>query len=191
MSITIPGVLNVKSIQGRNGTFSVGDLRTEIGEFRIKDTLLDEFEPGQYTGRFVISQIFPQSYSWQGRVSIEVRAKLQEILLDNADVGSEPVVEPPEPDPLDEEAGSPSPRQSRHSRKKAVPAAPLATDASPQPGTDSNTSLFDPEVQALVDAGDMVKLDPAVDRNLFRRQRDQLKALGFTFNPASQSWTKE
>jgi methionine synthase II (cobalamin-independent) len=52
-------------------------------------------------------------------------------------------------------------------------------------------SIFDDEVQALIDAGvDMVKLDPTVDRNLFRRQRDALKALGYTFNPAAQSWTK-
>jgi hypothetical protein len=196
MSIIIHGVLSVKSIQGRNGAFSVGDLRTEIGEFRIKDALLDEYEQGQYTGRFVINSIFPHSYVHQGRVSIEVRAKLQEILLDEADVSAPLPVEVPERDPLDEDSSKPvaAPSPPLAVLESTVTSGDLAESAKPSTAGSADSpslSIFDDEVQALIDAGvDMVKLDPTVDRNLFRRQRDALKALGYTFNPAAQSWTK-
>ncbi len=193
MSITIPGVLVVKSVQGRNGLFSVGDLRTEIGDFRIKDTLLDEYEPGQYTGRFVITSIFPYSYPWRGNISIEVRARLQEILLDEAAVGAPPAGEQPEPDPLDDASDKPGKQSAApDARPDPAPSQSTTEKGTPvTPDTDDANALFDPDVQALIDEGVMVKLDPTIDRNLFRRQRDALKASGYTFNPASQSWTKE
>ena len=188
MSITIPGVLTIKSVQGARGAFSVGDLQTEVGEFRIKDALLDEYEPGQYTGRFVISNIFPSSYTWRGRVSVEVRAHLQEILLDEAEVvdsaasSQREVASGLEPDPLDEEQG------------RKVPLAPLLdTPAVPAEAVAQNAdapSIFGQDVQAMIDAGEAVKLDPTVDRTTFRQQRDALKALGYSFDPTAQSWSK-
>ena len=36
-----------------------------------------------------------------------------------------------------------------------------------------------------------VKLDPTVDRQAFRAQRDALKDLGFKFQPLGQLWVKE
>jgi hypothetical protein len=182
MSIIIPGILTIKSIQGARGAFSVGDLQTDVGEFRIKDALLDEYEPGQYTGRFVISNIFPSSYTWRGRVSVEVRAHLQEILLDEADVGSAAASQSEsaaglEPDPLDEEVVRKAPLQNAPD----VPAAVAQSDAA---------SIFGQDVQAMIDAGEAVKLDPTVDRTTFRQQRDALKAMGYRFDPAAQSWSK-
>lgn len=191
MTITIPGVLTIKSIQGTRGAFSVGDLRTEVGEFRIKDALLDEFEAGQYTGRFVISNIFPFSYSWRGRVSIEIRARLQEILLDEAEIGTPPEGAAPagiEQDPLDEEAERKA--KALNTPQPAAPSVePIQEESDSQPA-EGSPSLFGLEVQTMIDAGEMVKLDPTVDRTVFRQQRDALKAMGFAFNPASQSWSK-
>lgn len=185
MSIIIPGILTIKSIQGARGAFSVGDLQTDVGEFRIKDALLDEYEPGQYTGRFVISNIFPSSYTWRGRVSVEVRAHLQEILLDEADVGSAAASQSEsatghEPDPLDEELVRKTPLQP-------VQDAPVEAAAVAQ---SEATSIFGQDVQAMIDAGEAVKLDPTVDRTTFRQQRDALKAMGYKFDPAAQSWSK-
>ena len=76
MPISLPGKLRIKRINGSNGSFCVGDLETEIGEFRVKDAVLDQFDEGVYTGQFWIQQIFPWSYSSYGRMVIEVRAKL-------------------------------------------------------------------------------------------------------------------
>lgn len=198
MSITIPGVLTIKTIEGARGAFSVGDLRTDVGEFRIKDAILDEYEAGQYTGRFVISNIFPFSYSWRGRVSIEIRARLDAILLDDAEIApieTGAAIAPIEQDPLDEESTN---RSSSEKMAKAVPLEPVVTvepessgevEASSQP-TDSTPSLFGKEIQQMIDNGEVVKLDPTVDRSIFRQQRDALKVIGYTFNPATQSWSK-
>lgn len=191
MSITIPGVLTIKSIEGARGVFSVGDLRTEVGEFRIKDALLDEYEPGQYTGRFVISNIYPSSYTWRGRVSIEIRARLQEMMLDEVELGpldnSVPAIEP---DPLDEESGTTKTKTLDAPRSETTPEEPAVKHGSDSQPAEGSSSLFGHEIQAMIDAGELVKLDPTVDRTLFRQQRDALKAMGYAFNPATQSWSK-
>jgi hypothetical protein len=79
----------------------VGDLVTDVGEFKIKDPLLDQFEEGKYQGQFLISNISPSSYFFGGKVVIEVRAWLADIFLDQADEGPAEST-PVEPDPVDE-----------------------------------------------------------------------------------------
>ena len=37
---------------------------------------------------------------------------------------------------------------------------------------------------------DALKLDPTVDRNVFRKQRDRLKAIGYRFEPMGQQWIR-
>lgn len=196
MSVTLTGVLSIKSVQGSRGAFSVGDLSTEVGNFRIKDALLDEFEAGQYHGRFVIGHIYPSSYTWRGKVSVEIRAKLLEVLLDEA-----PAPMPAastanfehEPDPLDE-APQVSSSDATASQPPAVD-APTLPDVAPDPGPDEvpagdSDGLFDDALQAIIDAGGPVKLDPTINREVFRKQRDALKASGFRFDAAAQHWIK-
>jgi hypothetical protein len=48
--LQVNGTLTVKKIHGAKGAFSVGDLVTEVGTFKIKDALLDQFEEGRYQG---------------------------------------------------------------------------------------------------------------------------------------------
>lgn len=189
MPVILEGVLTIKSVQGTRGAFSVGDLATEVGNFRIKDALLDEYEPGQYRGKFVVSQIFPTSYTWRGKVSVEVRARLQEILLDTAvaPTSPAPAIEH-EPDPLDEERPLPIPAQpvpADPSKPSLDATKPEVVGTGPQPDT-----LFGADVQAMIDAGGAVKLDPTVARDVFRQQRDALKQQGFRFDPKAQHWTK-
>jgi hypothetical protein len=43
MSIRINGTLVIKEIKGANGKFCVGDLTTPIGEFKVKESILDQF----------------------------------------------------------------------------------------------------------------------------------------------------
>jgi hypothetical protein len=50
------------------------------------------------------------------------------------------------------------------------------------------TSLFDAETHGLIEAGKAVKLDPTVDRGLFRAQRDALKGHGYRFDASTQMW---
>lgn len=200
MSITLTGVLSIKSISGNRGAFSVGDLSTEVGNFRIKDAFLDEFEPGQYKGRFVVSSIYPYSYVWRGKVSVEIRAKLLEILLDEeAEVASGSETSVPEshgvdaePDPIDEPAPVPAPAAvpkpaAARPARNVIPTTSAERTETPSSDT---PSIFQQEIQEAVDAGGPVKLDPTVDRLVFRQQRDALKALGFRFDAAAQHWIK-
>ena len=59
--INIPGQLAIRTISGRNGEFNVGRLSTSIGEFVIKDALLDQYDEGKYRGDF------PQQAAWSLR----------------------------------------------------------------------------------------------------------------------------
>ena len=208
MSITIEGSLRIKRINGSNGPFCVGDLNSEIGEFRVKDSVLDQFEEGVYAGRFTVSRIFPWSYSANGRMVLEVRAKLDDLEISD---GSEQVIpeSPQEPDPADEpkaqSAGVAAPEDP-------APAAPTGTagqteateatettDAEPEPaqqecvapGTEAgDEALFGEELFALVAEREPVKLDPNIDdRRRFRQQRDRLKhGLDYGFIAEQQAW---
>ncbi|MCP5235353.1 MAG: DUF3275 family protein [Zoogloeaceae bacterium] len=184
MSICIEGTLTVKAINGAKGSFAVGDLTTEVGGFRVKDAILDEFEPGQYKGRFVVGAIYPTSYTWRGKVFVEVRARLERFMLD--EVTEAPHSEPEhdsEPDPIDE-------RDAVLPPADPAPAPTVAPNpVTPEP---SDVALFDAELLSLIEQGGPVKLDPAgIDRAVFRQQRDALKAQGFRFVAASQHWIRD
>lgn len=191
MSISLSGKLRVKRINGANGPFCVGDLETELGEFRVKDAVLDQFEDGLYEGVFWIQQIFPWSYLSYGRMVVEVRAKLTDLQIEgharvNAD--SRDLVEP---DPAKEE--SPPVATEFVDPPKVKPAAaekrqrPSAKPQAPASDDDADQVLFGELFDAVV-GRQAVKLDPTIDRMQFRLQRDRLKSLGYTFHAGSQSW---
>ncbi|WP_018606065.1 DUF3275 family protein [Uliginosibacterium gangwonense] len=108
MPISIRGTLRVKSVTGRNGRFSVGDLETEIGTFRIKDAVLDQYRDGIYTGTFWLSEVFNSSYSANGRLVIELRARTAGMQIDDEKPEAQAPKEPAERDPIDDEAAAPA-----------------------------------------------------------------------------------
>lgn len=184
--ISLSGTLDVRTIKGSNGPFQVGELTTSVGDFKVKDKLLEQFEPGAYTGTFLIDKIYPHSYVWYGKVTVEIRAKLADVLLDNDEPFSDTGDTPPsiEPDPADEE-------------RKAISTHSVAEGASPLPGHPAEDSdeiylpdLFGIELADAILAGAPVKLDPTVDRGVFRQQRDQLRAFGYAFQASAQTWLK-
>ncbi len=177
--ITLPGTLLVKTVHGCKGDFAVGTLITEVGEFKVKDTLLDQYAEGEYRGRFAVGRIFQGSYSWKGATISELRANLTGIELEAA---TEKPITAPEapsaPDPIEERAS-----------EAITPAEPDATSAqtgATAPRLDA-TAARD-EVETAIADGTPVKLDPTVDRALFRAQRDRLKGLGYRFDAALQTW---
>ena len=48
--MNIDGVLTIRTINGSNGPFNVGRLITDLGEFSVKDTLLEQYKEGRYEG---------------------------------------------------------------------------------------------------------------------------------------------
>jgi hypothetical protein len=79
-----------------------------------------------------------------------------------------------------------------------VDALRAAYDASQQPQpekppeTDSvDLQLFGVEIHPLYVNGEDIALDPTVDREQFRRQRDRLKESGYRFHAQSQVWRRQ
>jgi hypothetical protein len=47
--IKVQGALRGKKIlQSKNSPFAVGTLSTDVGEFKVKDQVLDQFDEGSY-----------------------------------------------------------------------------------------------------------------------------------------------
>jgi hypothetical protein len=193
--ITVSGTLAIRTIAGSRGNFNVGRLYTEIGEFAVKDSLIEEYDEGRYKGEFGISSIFPSTYFAGGRTVVEVRARLGSIALENITaLHATDHAAPSEPDPI--EASAPAaavplevpapapaePEATAESGETDEPAAETAGDAE---------SSYAAQFGELWPLGPQVKLDPTVDRVRFRTQRDALKELGYRFQPVGQMWVKE
>lgn len=188
--IRISGTLNVKSIKGSRGAFSVGELTSAIGNFKVKDQILDQFSEGSYEGEFLVAHIYPASYVHYGKVITEIRAKLAEIILPEGE--EKPLQEqsvPQEPDPVEETV---TPAQAAATVDQPAP-ADAAVDVQAAAGTlteeeAKDFALFGAEIYGAVAKRDAIKLDPTVDRLKFRAQRDRLKGLGYRFDAARQAW---
>lgn len=184
------GTLTIKKINGAKGAFSVGDLVTDVGTFKVKDALLDQFEEGRYQGSFAISSIYLSSYIWRGKAMTDIRANLVDIRLDEVtESAPQDAVPPEEPDPIEEDSVRPQ------TASDIVPGAGAtvvvvtpAGQVDVDPALEAMVKLFGPEIGPKAWRGEVVKLDPTVDRGLFREQRDKLKELGYRFDAKSQSW---
>ena len=202
--IKIPGRLTVRTIHGCNGPFNVGRLAASIGEFVIKDPQLDQFSEGVFEGEFLLLEIRPASYFAGGRLVVEVRAKVGEMLLtENGMLVTQhgPRFDSAEMDPLEEEASPtppvpPAPPTPGPGEPMAPPAPPPQGEAGEAPGPHAPDAHAagqeanpDAELFGLLwPLGQSVKLDPAVDRALFRRQVSRLKELGYRFQAPTQTW---
>lgn len=158
--IKLSGKVTVRSILGRNGTFNVGRLMTDIGEFVAKRGI-EEFDPGTYEGDFAISRIYAAAYSVGGRSIVEVRADIDSIAFSDmrAHAG--------EPEPIMEDE-------------------PEAMNWSQASGQSADEALFG-VLWPLSD--EPFKLDPTIDRAILRQQAMRLKELGYTFHPVGRYWT--
>ena len=192
--ITINGVLTVKQISGANGKFCTGDLNTSIGEFKVKESILDQFEEGRYEGEFVIERFYLASYVWRGKSTTDIRAKVTDIRLDVADEG-EVDNTVPEPDPVNEGVVAESTGHNATNLEAVNTTEPKTVVADSFKLT--NDAVIDYEnlvpivgVELIYQLANNlpVKLDPTVDRALFRQQRDVLKEHGYMFDAITQSW---
>ena len=198
------GTLCVETIRGRHGPFNVGKLVTDIGVFKVKDKELDQFEPGEYTGNFWIEKITTASNPWRGGYFTEIVAKIADggFLIDDAQASStHPGEAQAEPDPLDAERhdgpptvtpamATPEGESDGLDEGTASPSAMPTPEPLPVVDKDVDLKLFGLEIYNLYVAGKEVSLDPTVDREQFRNQRDRLKASGYRFHAQSQVWCK-
>lgn len=190
--IKLSGTLLIRQINGRNGAFSVGRLVTPIGEFAVKDTLLDQYDEGRYEGEFGVSRIYPSHYLAGGRMVIEVRATLETVAL--AAIGELPMTQQgvlQEPDPLDQERLARTEVSPPEETRAQAAAASEPREPAPAPAADGDEGQPDADLFGVLwPLGETVKLDTTVDRSLFRRQKERLKALGYRFQPVGQIWQR-
>lgn len=202
--------LRVKKIrQSRNGAFCVADLTTEIGEFKVKDPMLDQFEEGEYQTTVWITEIFLAQYISYGKAVTELRARLHDLQVQSAGELGTSGLEPTEPDPLDEPThtrvapaaveAAPTPpappvdgKFSALKRKLAGIRGRKAEDASPDADPaqlrQEYAALFGDELWMLIQARSPVKLDSTVDRAVLRKQAALMHQMNFKFDPIAQIW---
>lgn len=178
------GTLVIKEIKGANGKFCVGELSVPEGDFKVKEPILDQFEEGKYEGEFLIDRLFLSSYVWRGKSTTDIRAKLIDISLSGAEEGKQAET-PSEPDPISTE---PQQQRSTQNDDEPKPAVVIADDAPQDQKFLELRDLFGMELATIVWDSKPVKLDPSVDRLVFRRQRDILKDLGYGFDATTQEW---
>lgn len=198
------GTLRVETINGRRGPFNVGKLITDIGEFKVKDKALDQFEPGEYTGNFLVEAIYTASNPWRGGVFTEMLCRIApdgflivEEEVPQVDQGSQL-----EPDPLDSEQASPggsdAPMAYTEQPKSPAPVSKPAKSTVTEPAavrpvaepSDADLVLFGIEIHELFANGQDIALDPTVEREQFRLQRTRLKDCGYRFIAQEQIWKK-
>lgn len=195
--ITLPGHLAIRTISGRHGDFNVGRLSTSIGEFVIKDALLEQHTEGKYRGDFAIIEIRPSYYTTGGRLVVEIRARLDSMTLEEVETLSaadNASIDAQTPDPVDE-----APTAAREPQKPArpKPAPPVLDDDAPfgMP-TPKRTQIAATDVGdadlfgAVWPLGDTVKLDPTVDRQQLRTQCRRLEELGYVLDFKLQTWNR-
>ncbi|WP_251961811.1 DUF3275 family protein [Pseudomonas sp. Marseille-Q5299] len=196
--ISITGQLAIRTISGRLGLFNVGRLSTSIGEFTIKDALLDQYQEGKYRGDFAIRQIRPSYYSHGGRLVVEIRAELEGMTLEDVTGLSredEEHLPTNVPDPLEEDGAQTAPPQ-RRSPSAPRPQPPISNSASDQPfgmdppappiADDTDAELFG----TIWPLNETVRLDTTVDRQRLRAQCTRLDQLGYTMDFKTQTWTR-
>lgn len=197
-TVIVPGTLMIRDIPKRaGGSFKVGKLSTQIGQFEVKNPELDQYEPGTYTGNFCIDKIYPSHYVAGGKIVIEMRAVLSCFVLAGFDEETSEA-EPLDIDPAEEEAATTTPEAAESQPETATTGASTNSDA-PVPDNLPVMSLEEEKAfreqqmdrdtfGELYPLGQEVKLDPTVGRTKLRAQCDRLKTLGYRFVAARQVW---
>lgn len=192
----LDGTLAVEVIKGSRGDFCVGTLLTSIGEFKVKDAALEQFDRGSYTGRFTIEKIYIESTRWRGGWFTNLMAK---IAIDGYQINDEDESPAPapsaqaEPDPIDDaaaqssQANAPVEPPERSSEPESVSTLPAAIPD--KMAQDPDEKLFGIELYPLFkQRAPSIALDNTIDREQFRMQRDRLKENGYRFDPRNQQW---
>ena len=179
MSISIPGTLRVIQRTGRFGNFCVGMLDTEIGSFRIKNPVLDEFDEGSYEGVFLITKIQLAVNYTDGSCHQDLAAQLDwealRIMNQSEQVEESETLE------------------TAAMIEKVVSETP--TEPEPKTPTPSDDNLISDmkALQALLDSGaDEIKLDNTLeDRSKFIELFNVIRdSKAYRFDPNGQKWVR-
>ncbi len=202
-SIILEGQITNKVITGANGDFSVGSFNTSIGQFKIKNQLLDQFEEGDYHVRVSIIKLKLNTYVVQrtGITITEIVAEIDAIDVIDADV--KPIkAESIEPDAsvpdTSNQVSKAAPAKAEKSEQQS-PAVPekaakgkiVLSNKKTKPDGDGEKKLDPPELFGyLWPLGDTLQLDKSAPRPLIIQQKQYLVKIGYKFDVKTQTWSK-
>jgi len=197
MPIILEGNITNRIIQGANGDFSVGTFCCDLGKFKIKDPLLDQFDEGEYRVRVAVQHLDIKSYpsTRNGIIITEIVAEIDAIDVIDAEI--RPVeVEAVEPDAsvssvtqaaeAPEQVQSPSNTPGESDKVSSIETPRKAASEAGESDNDDLEALFG----HLWPLGRTVKLDTTIPRALFIQQKQALKDRGYRFDAKTQTWSK-
>ena len=178
--IQIQGTLNIKTIGSRNGDFNVGSLSSELGEFSVKSSELDQYDEGSYEGTFGIAHIGLGHWSWgDGRQVTELKAMLSFIAINGVDELPEDYASIGEAEP-EEEIPTIAPEVE----------ATKETDSDEADIPATEDDLFSSVLLQAIEDGCPIQLDPTVGRPKFPNQIVFLKERGYRYDGNTKIWNK-
>lgn len=197
--IILEGNITNKVISGANGDFSVGNFQSTIGQFKIRSTLLDQFDEGEYQVRVTVKKIDLRSYMSKrnGIIITEMELDIHHLEMIKGDIKTVQQ-ESIEPDAsiADESLLSDSTRPDKNllltqSKNKAPAqkdskAEPTEKPESSADNTDDLRKLFG----HLWPLGDEVKLDTTLPRPLFIKQKSYM-ARFYNLDIKTQIWSRK
>ncbi len=191
--IILEGQITNKVINGVRGDFSVGNFMTDVGQFKIRSVLLDQYEEGEYQVRVSVNKIDLNSYMSKRNGIIITEMELDIDHLEMLDGEIKAVIdEPTEPDAsIDND--QPVDTEFKKARmvigREGVKAIPVATQdgKANTPIDDTNQDMAELFGHLWPLAG-VVKLDSTTPRTQFIRQKEHLKSTGYQFNGKDQTW---
>jgi hypothetical protein len=196
--ILLDGTVTNKIINGVNGDFSVGTFQTEIGKFKIRSALLDQFEEGEYSVRAAINKFDLNSYQSKrnGIIITEIEAHVDTLELIDGDI--KPVDQVSiEPDAsLEKESSVTKTITADAELKKSVKPASgkivlsnkkAKSHAEPQI---ANKAELEKLFGHLWPLGNAVKLDTTLPRPIIIKQKSYLSGC-YDFNAKTQIWVKK
>jgi hypothetical protein len=195
--ILLDGTVTNKIINGVNGDFSVGTFQTEIGKFKIRSALLDQFEEGEYNVRAAVNKFDLNSYQSKrnGIIITEIEAHVDTLELIDGDI--KPVDQVSiEPDAsLEKESSTKTVTADADSKKSEKPASgkivlsnkKAKSKAEPQ---NANKAELEKLFGHLWPLGNEVKLDTTLPRSMIIKQKSYLSGC-YDFNAKTQIWIKK
>ena len=196
--ILLDGTVTNKIINGVNGDFSVGTFQTEIGKFKIRSALLDQFEEGEYSVRAAVNKFDLNSYQSKrnGIIITEIEAHVDTLELIDGDI--KPVDQVSiEPDAsLEKESSATKAITPNADSKKPVKPATgkivlsnkkAKSHSEPQ---NANKAELEKLFGHLWPLGNAVKLDTTLPRPMIIKQKSYLSGC-YDFNAKTQIWVKK
>jgi hypothetical protein len=196
--ILLDGTVTNKIINGVNGDFSVGTFQTEIGKFKIRSALLDQFEEGEYSVRAAVNKFDLNSYQSKrnGIIITEIEAHVDTLELIDGDI--KPVDQVSiEPDASLEKESSATKTVTADAEPK-LPVKPVTgkivlsnkkakSNAEPPIANKAELEKLFGHLWPLDNA---VKLDTTLPRPIIIKQKSYLSGC-YDFNAKTQIWIKK